>query len=47
MIESDVPLDRWFDSAPALLAARKAVLERLQALLERGNATVGELAGVI
>jgi hypothetical protein len=46
LIESGAPLDRWTDSAPAQIAARQAVLEHFKALLERGSATVEELASV-
>jgi hypothetical protein len=46
LIESGASLDRWSDSAPAQIAARQAVLEHFKTLLERGTATVDELASV-
>jgi hypothetical protein len=46
LIESGAPLDRWTESRPAQIAARQAVLEHFKALLERGTATVDELASV-
>lgn len=46
LIEEDAPLDRWTESAPGQIAARQAVLEHFKALLERGTATVAELASV-